>query len=54
MFHDMNYKVQVEGVETVEQKMLLEQLKVEYLQGFYFSKPVPKEAFLDFVKVVNR
>ncbi|MBR1931834.1 MAG: EAL domain-containing protein [Lachnospiraceae bacterium] len=53
MFREMNYKVLVEGVETVEQKMLLEKLKCHYFQGYYFSKPVPKESFLDFVKVVN-
>ncbi len=53
MMKDMKYTVLVEGVETVEQKMLLEDLGCDYLQGFFFSKPVPEEVFLEYVKVVN-
>ena len=50
---EMGYSVLVEGVETVEQKMLLEELGCDYLQGYYFSKPVQKQVFTDFIKVVN-
>ena len=53
MLHEMHYKITVEGVETVEQKVLLEKLGCDQLQGFYFSKPVPGDTFIDFVKVVN-
>ena len=53
MMHEMGYKVLVEGVETVEQKIFLEGLYCDYLQGFYFSKPVPERTFTDFVRVVN-
>ena len=53
MLKEMGYSVLVEGVETVEQKMLLEELGCDYLQGYYFSQPVQKQVFTDFIKVVN-
>jgi len=53
MLKEMGYSVLVEGVETVEQKMLLEELGCDYQQGYYFSKPVQKQVFTDFIKVVN-
>ena len=53
MLKSMNYAVLVEGIETLEQKMLLEELGCDYLQGYYFSKPVQEQVFADFVKVVN-
>ncbi len=53
MLQEMNYSVLVEGVETLEQKMLLERLECDYLQGYYFSKPIQKRVFADYLKVVN-
>nr|MCR5287028.1 EAL domain-containing protein [Saccharofermentans sp.] len=53
MLKDMGYSVLLEGVETVEQKMLLEELGCHYFQGYYFSKPLQKQVFTDFLKVVN-
>ena len=35
-----------EGVETEEQMKLLSELGCDYLQGYYFSKPVPENEFL--------
>ncbi|MCL2235968.1 MAG: bifunctional diguanylate cyclase/phosphodiesterase [Defluviitaleaceae bacterium] len=43
MSHIMNYVVCAEGVETLEQARILAQMGVEYLQGFYFSKPIPAQ-----------
>lgn len=42
MIHDLDMKIVAEGVETEEQRKKLENAKVEYLQGFLFSKPVPE------------
>ena len=53
MLQDMNYSVLVEGVESMEQKMFLERLECDYFQGYYFSKPIQKQVFLDFLRVVN-
>ena len=50
MIRQMKKKILVEGVETEGQIHLLEKLKVDYLQGFYFSKPVPKD---EFVKLIS-
>ena len=43
MLKQMHLGVLVEGVETKEQIDLLTQLGVDYLQGFYFSRPVPEK-----------
>ena len=53
MLKDMDYSVLVEGVETLEQKMLLEELGCDYFQGYYFSKPVRERVFTDYLRVVN-
>ena len=39
-----------EGVETKEQVDYLTELGVEYLQGYYFSKPLPEEKYLAFME----
>ena len=53
MLKDMDYSILVEGVETLEQKMLLEELGCDYFQGYYFSKPVQERVFADYLRVVN-
>ena len=50
MIHQMKLDILVEGVETESQIKLLEPLGVNYLQGYFFSKPVPKDKFLEIVK----
>lgn len=46
MIRDLGMYIVAEGVETAEQKELLKEMGCEYLQGFYFSKPVPEKDFL--------
>lgn len=50
MFKQMQLKIVAEGVETKEQAMYLAELGVDYLQGYFFSKPVSEE---EFIKLVN-
>ena len=50
MIHDLGCKVLVEGVETSDQLHLLQSKEVDYLQGYYFSKPIPKDEFLQFIE----
>ena len=38
-------KIVVEGVEHKEQYYLLKRLGVDYIQGYYFGKPVPAKVF---------
>ena len=47
MIHELGMTVLAEGVETQEQCEWLSQLGCDYLQGYYFSKPLKKEDFLD-------
>ena len=53
MIHDMHLKVVSEGVETKEQLTVLEELGIDYIQGYYFSKPLEAQAFIDFIKKEN-
>lgn len=50
MIRQMEKKILVEGVETKEQIELLRKLGVDYLQGFYFSKPIPKDEFIQLIE----
>jgi len=42
-------KVVAEGVETKEHLQLLTDLGCDYIQGFYFSKPLPEESLVSFL-----
>ncbi len=42
-----------EGVETEKQKQMLIQRGTDYLQGYYFSKPLPEDQFLDYLAMSN-
>ena len=54
MIKELDKKILVEGVETKSQRDLMVQLGADYLQGFYFSKPLPKLDFIQFCKMFNR
>lgn len=46
VFHKMNAKVVAEGVETERQMLYLKQIGCDYVQGFYFYRPMPESEFL--------
>ncbi len=46
MILQLGVGIVAEGVETKEQLEMLTQLGVTYMQGYYFSKPVPGEEYL--------
>jgi len=50
MILDMDLNALTEGVETKEQLDEMERIGVDYIQGFYFSKPIPEREFLDFLQ----
>lgn len=54
MVHDMHLKIVSEGVENAEQLAALEQLGIDYIQGYYFSRPLGARAFIDFLKANNK
>lgn len=50
MIRDIHMHIVAEGVETEQQQELLTEMGCEYLQGYYFSKPVPEREFLAKIK----
>ena len=54
MSHDLNLKVIAEGVETVHECKLVEKLGCDYIQGFYFSKPLHADEFCRYLTIKNK
>ena len=53
MIHGMGLKIVSEGIETDEQFGKMNELGISYIQGYYFSKPLPKDAFIRFLQERN-
>ena len=53
IMHKLGLAIVSEGVETTEQLAAMCNLGVNYIQGFYFSKPIPKGEFLKFLEKNN-
>ncbi len=49
MAKTLGIAVVAEGVETREQMLFLKNIGCEYIQGFYFAKPMPRDEFLAFI-----
>ena len=49
MIHDMGLTIVSEGVETAEEGRAIADLGIEYIQGFYFSRPLPEDEFLTYL-----
>jgi len=47
--HNLGLKVVAEGVEHIEELKLLRIMSVEYIQGYYFSRPLSFEAACSFL-----
>lgn len=61
MVRQMHRGILVEGVETQKQLDMLRDLDVDYIQGYFYSKPIPKDEFMEHLqkapsrkKVVSR
>ena len=53
IMHKMNMNIVSEGIETEEQLEAMKKIGVEYIQGYYFSKPIPEDQFLTFLEKNN-
>ena len=53
MAHEIGIKTVAEGVETEEQVSFLRQSGCDYIQGYYYSKPLPEEEFVEFLEKVD-
>lgn len=50
MLHSLGTRIVAEGVETREMVDALVALGCDYLQGYYYSRPVPADKFLEFIE----
>ncbi|MCR4953201.1 MAG: EAL domain-containing protein [Treponema sp.] len=53
MLKQLNKKILVEGVSDQKTLDYFTELGCDYIQGFYFSKPLPKDDFINFMKERN-
>lgn len=51
MIKAMNLQIVVEGVETENLVKQFSDLECEYIQGYYYSKPVPQDEFVKFMEL---
>lgn len=49
MCHTLGLEVVAEGVETSEQLNFLRENNCQIIQGYYFSKPLPPDAFMEYI-----
>ena len=53
LFKNINIPIVIEGVETEKQLDLSINKNIDYVQGFYFSKPLKEDELLEFLKKNN-
>jgi len=53
MLKKINKKILIEGVETKEARDYFESVGCDYIQGYYYSKPMPADQFIEFLKTHN-
>jgi sensor c-di-GMP phosphodiesterase-like protein len=53
MIKAMNMQIVVEGIETLDLVKRFTALDCEYIQGYYYSKPIPKKDFITFIQNAN-
>ena len=46
-FKQMNFSITAEGIETKEMAEAMAEIGCDYLQGYYYSKPIPMGEFLE-------
>lgn len=54
IIHSIGSSIVAEGVETKEMFEFLRKNKVEHIQGYYFSKPLDVDSFVEFLKKNNK
>lgn len=53
MLKNMNMEIVVEGIETEDMVEAFADLKCDFIQGYYFSRPVCKDDFVKFVRTAQ-
>lgn len=54
LIRSLGRKIVFEGVETKEKQEMLSKYDCDYVQGFYYSKPIKKEELIEFLRKNNR
>lgn len=54
MMKDIDKELVAEGVETKENLDYLREMGCNFIQGYYFSKPLPADKFIEFIRLNNR
>ncbi len=54
MIKAMNLQIVVEGIETAEMVKQFSDLECEYIQGYYYSRPIPKQEFVAFIQSTQK
>lgn len=47
---DMDMEIVVEGIETKKMVEQFSNLNCDYIQGYYYSQPIPEDKFIEFIK----
>ena len=53
MIHGMGLQIVSEGIETEEQLAKMNDLGISFIQGYYFSRPLPRGEFIRFLQERN-
>ena len=53
LFKNLNIPIVIEGVETEKQLQLAENKGIDYIQGYYFSRPLEERQLVDFLNKNN-
>ena len=53
LMQDIGMEIVAEGVEEWSQVDKLKKMGCDFIQGFYFAKPMPRDEFVDFLKKNN-
>lgn len=52
MIQGMGMKIVSEGIEEKRQFETMEELRIDYIQGYYFSRPLPQAEFCHFIQSI--
>ncbi len=50
MLKDMDMEIVVEGIETEQMVETFSELNCDYIQGYFYSRPIPENDFIDFIR----
>ena len=54
MIKGLGHKIVFEGVENANQIPVVRKLNIEYIQGYYYSKPIDEDSFVKFILENNK